>query len=51
MVTLMRYLKLDFDIIFLITGGMVVVFALLTPFLVVEPPDLQRKKQKRRLTQ
>lgn len=44
--------NLDFGISFPILGGMIVVIAIGTPFMVIEPLDLKEKKaEKKRLKQ
>lgn len=51
-VTLIQELNLDsnFKIIFLVPGMLVVAFSVITPFMIIEPPDLKKKKllQKKR---
>ena len=46
-VTLIRFLEIqeNFKLIFFVSGMILVVFSLVTPFMLIEPPDLIKKKK------
>jgi sugar phosphate permease len=47
-VTLIRHFNLEtnYRLIFFVPTMMVIVFSLLSPFMIIEPPDLTKKKRK-----
>ena len=47
-VTLIKYFNLlkEYKLIFTLAGSLAIIFSFLTPFMIIEPPDLEKKKKK-----
>ena len=45
-VTLIKYFNLasKYEFIYLVSGSIMLVFSLISPFMIIEPPDLKKKK-------